>query len=216
MDEVTVGIVEDNPLLAQGIADKLALSKDIRVVLQALNGKALLEKLQAQTPPQVLLMDIEMPEMNGIAATREVKRMYPGVLVLMLTVFDDDDKLFEAIKAGASGYLLKEEKPARLVQAIAEVKLGGSPMSPAIATKVLNFLRKESAHQQPVPSKEMTGLTVREREVLEHLKAGTSIRQIAEQLFVSEKTIHKHLEHIYQKLHVGGSREAVAKWYGKK
>lgn len=214
MNKITVGIVEDNPLLAQGIIDKLALSEEIEIILQASNGKVLLEQLRRQAKPQVLLMDIEMPQMDGIAATREAKKLYPAIQVMMLTVFDDDDKLFEAIKAGASGYLLKDEKPGRLIQALSELQMGGSPMSPAIASKVLNFLRKSDAKE--AENKEMMGLTAREKEVLEYLKEGTSIRQISERMFVAEKTIHKHLEHIYQKLHVKSSREAVAKLYGLK
>jgi len=214
MDPVTVGIVEDNPLLAQGIREKLALNPAVRVTLQASNGRVLLDQLTRQSPPQVLLMDIEMDEMDGITATREVKRLYPHVWVLMLTVFDDEEKLFEAIKAGASGYLLKDEKPARLLRAIDELQLGGSPMSPAIATKVLRFLRTSSA---PKPeAKALTALTTREKEVLEYLKEGISMRQISERMFVSERTVHKHLEHIYQKLHVSSSREALAKLYGSK
>ena len=214
MDPVTVGIVEDNPLLAQGIRGKLALNPAVRITLQASNGRVLLDQLTRQSPPQVLLMDIEMDEMDGITATREVKRLYPHVWVLMLTVFDDEEKLFEAIKAGASGYLLKDEKPARLLRAINELQLGGSPMSPAIATKVLHFLRTSSALKPE--AKALTALTAREKEVLEYLKEGISMRQISERMFVSERTVHKHLEHIYQKLHVSSSREALAKLYGSK
>jgi DNA-binding NarL/FixJ family response regulator len=217
MDPVTVGIVEDNPLLAQGIREKLALNPAVRVTLQASNGRVLLDQLTRQSPPQVLLMDIEMDEMDGITATREVKRLYPHVWVLMLTVFDDEEKLFEAIKAGASGYLLKDEKPARLLRAIDELQLGGSPMSPAIATKVLHFLRTSPAtKREEKEEKALTSLTAREKEVLEYLKEGISMRQISERMFVSERTVHKHLEHIYQKLHVSSSREALAKLYGSK
>lgn len=214
MREITVGIVEDNLLLAQGIIEKLELSEEVRIVLQASNGRILLEKLLKQNVPEILLMDIEMDEMDGITATREVKRIYPDIRVLILTVFDDDNKLFEAFKAGASGYLLKDEKPARLVQAIAEIKMGGLPMSPIIANKVLGFLK--NIPDSELKNNEVATLTPREKEVLEFLKHGLSVRNIAEKMFVSEKTVHKHLEHIYEKMHVRGSKEALVKIFTKK
>ena len=214
MEAITVGIAEDNPVLAQGIFDKLALSDEIQVVLQARNGTDLLDKLSHATClPHVLLMDIEMDGMDGIEATRQVKTRFPTMQVMMLTVFDDDDKIFEALKAGASGYLLKDEKPGKLIQALSEVLEGGLPMSPAIAARVLGFLRnKPNADVGQIAEDK---LTAREREILGSLKTGMSVRQIAEKFFVSEKTVHKHLEHIYEKMHVKSSRELLAKLYKK-
>lgn len=210
MTKTTVGIVEDNPLLAQNVIDKLALSEDLKVVLQAANGKGLFVQLQHQALPDVILMDIEMAEMDGIETTREVKRLFPLAKILMLTVFDNEHKLFEAIQAGASGYLLKDEKPARLIQAISEVLEGGAPLSPQMAAKALNLLR-QVPNPKPEASEEEALLTAREKEVLEYLKLGKTVRQIAEVMFVSDKTVRKHLEHIYQKLQVKSSREAMAK-----
>jgi DNA-binding NarL/FixJ family response regulator len=208
MSKIAVGIVEDNPLLAQNVVDKLALSDDVLVVLKAVHGNDLLVQLETCIIPQVLLMDIEMDEMDGIVATSHVKRLYPEMKILMLSVYDDDQKLFEAIQAGASGYLLKDEKPIKLINAIVEVLEGGSPLSPQMATKALNLLRKPT---EDVTLSHIDTLTPREKEVLEYLSHGANVKQIAEKLFISDKTVKKHLEHIYEKLHVNGSREALAK-----
>ncbi len=206
---INVGLVEDNPLLAEGIKDKLALSDDLTLGFHALDGVSLLSYLEHNTLPEIILMDIEMNPMDGITATREVKLRYPTIKVLILTILDDDEKLFEAFKAGASGYLLKDVKPARLVNAIAEVIEGGIPMSPAVASKALELLLQADTSKQ----KSVTALlSPRENDVLDLLVKGMSVRQISDKLFVSDKTVRKHLEHIYQKLQVKGSREAIAKF----
>ncbi len=199
---ITIGIVEDKPELAASIAEKLSLSEDLAVVLKAREGGDLLQKMRSGNIPNVLLMDIQMNGMDGITATREVKQLYPQVRIIMQTVFDDDQRLFEAIRAGASGYLLKDEKPARMVNAIAEVMEGGSPLSPSMATKALNLLR-ERKEENPLDT---STLTNREMDVLQYLQKGWRVKQIAEKLFISEKTVRKHLEHIYEKLQINDSR----------
>ncbi len=209
--QTTIGLVEDQALLAADLIEKLGLHDEISVVLSARNGVDLLDKL-IQTQPQVLLMDIEMDQMDGIEATRQVKRLYPSIKIIMLTVFDDDQKLFDAIRAGASGYLLKDTPAWKLGNAIQEVLDGGAPMSPSIASRTLTLLR--TAPDKPAPPRnlaEEANLTPRETEVLELLATGLSVKQISEKLFVVEKTIRKHLEHIYEKLQVDGSRGAIAK-----
>lgn len=199
---IKVGVIEDNAELAALIIEKLSMSEDLEIVLQASNGKDLLEKLKSQVIPDVLLMDIEMDGMDGVTATRHVKKIYPEIRIIMQTVLDDDQRLFEAIQAGASGYLLKDEKPSRLVNAIVEVLEGGSPLSPTMASKALDLLR--SKHEGEVI--EMSSLTAREAEVLDCLQKGWRVKQIAETLFISEKTVRKHLEHIYEKLQIHDSR----------
>jgi DNA-binding NarL/FixJ family response regulator len=209
---ITLGLVEDQAVLADDLVEKLSLHNELRVVLTARNGVDLLDKLQ-QTQPQVLLMDIEMDQMDGIEATRHVKALYPPIKIIMLTVFDDDQKLFDAIRAGASGYLLKDTPAQKLGNAIQEVLDGGAPMSPSIASKALNLLR--TTPDKPVQQRniaEEANLTQREQEVLELLAQGLSVKQISEKLFVVEKTIRKHLEHIYEKLQVDGSRGAIIKY----
>lgn len=211
---ITLGLVEDQALLLDDLVEKLSLHDELRVVLTARNGVDLLDKLQ-QTRPQVLLMDIEMDQMDGIEATQRVKALYPPIKIIMLTVFDDDQKLFDAIRAGASGYLLKDTPAQKLGNAIQEVLDGGAPMSPSIASKALNLLRTApDKPAQPRNIAEEANLTQREQEVLELLAQGLSVKQISEKLFVVEKTIRKHLEHIYEKLQVDGSRGAIIK-YGK-
>lgn len=215
MPAIKVGLVEDNPTISEGIWEKLSLSDDIELVLKAVNGKDLFRKLKLTAVPEVFLMDIEMAEMDGITTTRLLKEKYPSVKILILTMFDDDDKLFEAIKAGASGYLLKDEKTHKIINAITEVLDGGAPMSPVMAAKALDLLRQGSNDLHIKSVSKSAELTLRENEILEWLVRGLNVRQISEKLFVSDKTIRKHLEHIYQKLRVKGSREAVAKVIGR-
>lgn len=206
---IKVGLVEDNHLLAEGIKDKLALSEELTLNFHVFDGKSLFDYLDHDNLPEIILMDIEMDNMDGITTTREVKRLFPSVKVLMITVLDDDDKLLEAFKAGASGYLLKDIKPARLINAISETLDGGIPMSPSIASKALELLLQNDNSKQINVTEQ---LSPRENDVLDLLIKGMSVRQISDALFVSEKTVRKHLEHIYEKLQVKGSREAIAKF----
>jgi DNA-binding NarL/FixJ family response regulator len=215
MGKISVGLVEDNPTIASSMWEKLSLSEDIELTLRAGNGKDLFKQLPKTGIPDVLLMDIEMAEMDGITTTRLMKQKHPDVKILILTMFDDDAKLFEAIKAGASGYLLKDEKAHKIINAITEVLDGGAPMSPVMAAKALDLLRQGSNDLQIQSVSRSAELTLRENEILEWLVRGLNVRQISEKLFVSDKTIRKHLEHIYQKLQVKGSREAVAKVIGR-
>ena len=215
MAKISVGLVEDNPTIASGIWEKLSLSEDIELVLKAINGKDLFRQLKKIAVPEVFLMDIEMAEMDGITTTRLLKEKYPSVKILILTMFDDDSKLFEAIKAGASGYLLKDEKTHKIINSITEVLEGGAPMSPAMAAKALDLLRQGSNDLHIQSVSKSAELTIRENEILEWLVRGLNVKHISEKLFVSDKTIRKHLEHIYQKLQVKGSREAVAKVIGR-
>ncbi len=215
MSKIKVGLVEDNPTISRDIWEKLSLSEDIELILRAVNGKDLFKQLLRSEVPDVFLMDIEMAEMDGVATTRLLKEKYPHVKILILTIFDDDSKLFEAIKAGASGYLLKEEKTHIIINAITDVLEGGAPMSPIMASKALELLRQGSGDLQIQSVSRSADLTQRENEVMEWLVRGLNVREISEKLFVSNKTIRKHLEHIYQKLHVKGSGEAVAKVIGR-
>ena len=210
MQNITVGIVDDDAQTRQDIKDKLALSEEIKVIFGADNGMALLKTLQQGQLPEVLLMDIQMPTMDGIAATREARKLYPHIKVIMLTIMDDDQKLFEALQAGASGYLLKDARPHQLLNSIWEVVEGGLPLSPSLAAKVLTYLKGEKPIPHP-PDPSIEILTKREKEVLECLKRGLPVKLISEQLFISNKTVRKHLEHIYEKLQVRSGREAVLK-----
>lgn len=211
MSIISIGLVDDNPALLSNIGHNLSVFEELRIDFTAINGADALEKLSKYSP-DIILMDIEMPIMNGIEATREIKKRNPAQKIIMLTVLDRDDKIFEAIKAGASGYLLKDEKPTRILKSIEELMDGGAPMSPIIAAKTLDILRSQAMDKEKsvsYPSPESFNLSKREIEILEKIAAGLSYTQIADQLFISAKTTRKHTENIYQKLHVHSKLEAV-------
>lgn len=211
---ISIAIVDDNPSLIQSISRNLLLYEEVEILFTANNGVDLLAILKEKPLPKVILMDIEMPKMNGIQAAFEVfQRFGSEIKIIMLTIFDQDDKIFDAIQAGASGYLMKDEKPIVIINAINDVLAGGSPMSSVIATKILDLLRKKSISQ--IPKIESTvspkdfDLTKREIEILQHIAKGLTYKLIAENLFVSDKTIKKHIENIYSKLHVNSKYEAM-------
>lgn len=199
-------LTEDNSFLAKAIQQKLELfPNDFTLKLVARNGKDLLQQLETQRNVDVILMDIEMPEMNGIEATKLVKQKYPHMRVLMLTVFDDEENVFNAILAGADGYLLKDEPAEKLKSSIEEIMNDGAPMSPLIAAKALKLLR----NPVPTPKAEEHNLTKREVEVLQQLSTGLDYQQISENLVISPATVRKHIENIYAKLHAHNKLEAV-------
>ena len=158
--------------------------------------------------PDVVLMDIDMPGTNGIQAVKEIKTQFPDLNIMMQTVFEDDDKVFESICNGASGYLLKNTPPAKILEAITEVYHGGSPMSPPIARKVLRMFAQHAPVKQ---TQENYNLTSREREVLQMLVEGNSYKMIADKLCITYDTVRSHMKKIYQKLHVNSINEAVGK-----
>lgn len=208
---IRVALVDDNPTLLRNISQNLSIFDELEIVFKAINGLDVLDKLNNYSP-DVILMDIEMPAMNGIEATREIKKRFPQQKIMMLTVLDREDKIFEAIKAGATGYLLKDEKPSRILACIEELMDGGAPMSPIIAMKTLEMLRNQQVSEQKIEttqSPETFNLSKREVEILEKISNGLNYNQIADQLFISAKTARKHIENIYQKLHVHSKLEAV-------
>jgi len=152
-------------------------------------------------------MDVHLPSMSGVDCTRKLKALCPSVQVLMLTVYEDNDRIFGALQAGASGYLLKRADPADILHAIQEVKQGGAPMSSQIARRVVQSFRSE-----PRDAAKVDKLSAREEEILEHLSKGYSTKEIAVRLSVSTNTVRTHLQHIYDKLHVRSRTEAVVKF----
>jgi len=160
--------------------------------------------------PDIVLMDIEMNGMNGIDATKKIKEEFPQIKILIQTVFEDDEKVFAAICAGASGYMLKKTSPAKLVEAIQEVYNGGAPMSPGIASKVLHLFQKFA----PAPAdanEELTNLSKREKEILLLMMEGDNYHAIAEKCFLSYDTVRTHVRSIYKKLHVVSVNQAIVK-----
>jgi DNA-binding NarL/FixJ family response regulator len=211
---IKVVLVDDSAQLKSTLIKNLSFFKEIEVLYTAENGADLFEKLKLHKAfPEVILMDVDMPVMNGIQATHELHKLYgESVKIIMLTVFDDDDKIFDAILAGATGYLIKDETTAKIVDAIKNIIDGGAPMSPNIALKTIDLIKRnnsEAVKKNVNVSPQSYNLTPREVEVLELLSIGKTYKQIADQLFVSDKTIKKHIENIYNKLHVNSKMEAI-------
>jgi DNA-binding NarL/FixJ family response regulator len=207
--KIKICLAEDNYFLAKTIQEKLSFFEDISFKFHANNGAELIGKLEENNLIDVILMDIQMPEMNGITATEIVKNKYPHIRVLMLTVLDDDSYVFDAIKAGANGYLLKEENAEKLHKSIIEVYNYGAPMTPSIALKTLNLLRNPIVIEEE--KKENIKLSKREAEILLHLSKGLNYNAIAENLIISPSTVRKHIENTYKKLQVHNKMEAVIK-----
>jgi len=205
-----IAIVDDNSFLISAIKEKLSFFDEIFIRHTALNGSELLMKLQDFHNIDVILMDIEMPVLDGIETTQIVKQKYPHIKIIMLTAFDNDENIFNAIKAGADGYLLKEINPKDLYEGIKDTLNGGAAMNPSIAMKTLKLLRNPLSIENE-QDKEDISLSKREIEVLEQLSSGLSYTVIAENLFLSPSTVRKHIENIYQKLQVHSKIEAVQK-----
>lgn len=214
MNCIKVAIAEDAPYLAKAIGNTVRKAENITLIFTVTNGKTLIETLEWQTRPDLILMDINMPVMNGIEATRYIKTHFPDIKILILTIFDDNENIFEAILAGASGYILKDEKPGKLIEAIESCMDGGAPMSPQIAVKALQILREGNPGK--TSPQENTLLSDREKEILEMLAEGRKYQHIADKLFISVKTVGKHIENIYHKLQVHNKVEAIQVYFGKK
>ncbi|MDF0707850.1 response regulator [Flagellimonas okinawensis] len=211
MSKIKLAIVDDNTFLARAIKEKLIDFEELDIKYMVFNGSELLAKLEKSHNLDLVLMDIEMPVLDGIETVRIVKQKYPHIKVLMLTVFDNDENIFNAIQAGADGYLLKEIEAERLHNAILETIGGGAAMSPSIAVKTLKLLRyPEKRESLSVPEADIS-LSTREKEVLEQVAEGLSYTVIAKNLFLSPSTVRKHIENIYKKLQVHNKLEAVQK-----
>lgn len=206
---IRVTIVDDDAGQRESIAQFLGTVSEFECVNTYGSASAALEGIPAQ-PSDVVLMDINMPRMNGIECTRRLKQLAPQLQILMLTVYEDADKIFDALSAGASGYILKRADPAKLLEAIREVHAGGSPMSGSIARKVVQSFQKDAPAE-----KEADMLSPRERQVLECLAKGYAYKQIGDELGVSMDTTRTYIRRIYEKLHVHSRTEAVVRFLGE-
>jgi DNA-binding NarL/FixJ family response regulator len=208
---IKIAVAEDNGFLAKAVEEKISFFDDLKFKFRGANGNDFIGKLTQNHNVDVILMDIQMPEMDGIQTTEYVKNKYPHIKILMLTVFDDDDNIFRAIQAGADGYLLKETNPEDLHKSILDVLEGGAAMTPSVASKALNILRNPDRVTGDLIQQEEVALTKRETEVLEQLSKGLNYQQIADNLILSPSTVRKHIENIYKKLQVHNKMEAVQK-----
>jgi DNA-binding NarL/FixJ family response regulator len=207
---IKIAIVDDNSFLIKAAQEKLSFFDDFSIKITAINGLDILEKLEKNHNIDLILMDIEMPKMNGIEATERIKNKYPQIKIIMLTVFDNDENIFKSIKAGADGYLLKETKAEKLYEAINETLAGGAAMSPSIAMKTLKLLKNPVSFESSSDT-ELVELSKREIEILEHLSKGLKNAAIADNLFLSASTVKKHIENIYRKLQAHNRIEMLQK-----
>ena len=201
---IQVFIYDDSHERRDSLKALLNLHDHIQVVGEATDCVNTFQEM-AKYSPDVVMMDINMPNVNGIDGLKVIKSNYPQIKVLMQTAFDDSNKIFESIKNGASGYILKSDKPLRLLQAIEEVNEGGAAMNPGIASKVLDYFK---------PSHLENPLTEKENQVLSNLAEGLSYKMVADKLGISYSTVNSHTKHIYEKLHISSLGEALA-WYYK-
>lgn len=210
----TVALTEDNNVNRTTFLQKINVLGNMHIAFVAANGHECLEQLKgmpAAKLPQVIFMDLEMPQLNGIETIRLAKANYPQIHFIVLTVFDDEEKIFEAIKAGASGYLLKHEPAGVLQEAVMNVlEFGGAPMSPAIARKALQLMSRASIDNQVEVKQALPEMiTTREEEILKHMVQGWDAKRIASVLDISVLTVRKHIANIYDKLHVQSRAEVI-------
>ncbi len=217
-----IALVDDNFLNQKYFREKIATFGDIELLFVSNSGDEFLEKMKGlpmQQWPQVVFMDIQMPGLNGVETIQIAKALYASIHFIVLTVFEDDDTIFNAIQSGASGYLLKHENYVTIREAINEVlEFGGAPMSPAIARKTLKLLTQKDKITESKSSVIDTLLSDREREVLTHLVNGYDAKRIAEITDISTLTVRKHIANIYNKLHVNSKAQVISmahknKWF---
>jgi DNA-binding NarL/FixJ family response regulator len=215
---IRIGIVDDKIHNRKIIADKLSVNKHFSMVLEAIDGEVFLEKMHEMAEddrPHIVLMDLEMPHVDGVTAIGTASSLYPEIKFVVLTIFDDDDKIFRAIRAGACGYLLKEESSDVIGNMLMNLwESGAGPISPSIAYKILQMMQ-QPVQQPKGDSENIFQLSEREKEILQLLSDGLDYREIAAKIFISPNTVKKHTLNIYQKLHVNSKAQALRIAYTK-
>lgn len=207
--EIRIAIFEDNKLIRDALQAIISGTSGLHCTGTSSSCQNLVNDIQ-HARPDVVMMDIEMPGMNGIDATAIITQQFPDVKVLIQTVFNDSDKIFKAICAGASGYILKTDPPGKQLEALREVYEGGAPMSSSIAKKVMQFFTQKNVILV-APDNTTTELSEREKEILSLILEGHNYKTIAEKAFISYETVRTHVKHIYRKLHVASRAEAIMK-----
>lgn len=208
MNRLRILLVDDHVLFREGIASLVASRPDMEVVGQAVDGAEALEKALALRP-DLILMDIRMPNCDGLEATRRIKKEWPEARIVMLTISEEDEDLFEAIKAGAQGYLLKNLRPAALFELVQGVSKGEAPISPSLAAKILREFVQATQKAAP-PGATEVNLTDREKHILQYVAQGSSNKEIATDLCITEGTVKNHLHNILEKLHLHNRAQAAA------
>ncbi len=212
---ITVAIVEDNKDIREALEMIIRMSDSCKLVGSYPRAEEAVTGL-AECLPNVVLMDINLGGMSGIECVRQVKPAHPEILFMMCTVYEEDEKIFEALAVGANGYILKKTSPNRMLEAIRELHDGGAPMSSQIARKVVAAFSQGAPGNHFISGpRRLDGLSNRETEILELLAKGLLYKEIAAQLGISQETVRKHVYHIYDKLHVNNRVEAVNKFYGR-
>jgi DNA-binding NarL/FixJ family response regulator len=206
---ITLAIVEDLDEVRDGLKNFISLSDDFKVLDTFKSAEEALYDIP-KLKPDIVIMDISLPGMSGIECIRQVKDKSPGTQFMMFTVYENDEKVFEALKVGASGYLLKNTGLVQLVESIKELYNGGSPMSANIARKLVTVFRNKEKEVEPVEQ-----LSHRENEILQLLSKGLLYKEIADQLHIATNTVRQHIHKIYEKLHVQNRTEAINKAFGK-
>jgi len=205
MNSITVSIVEDLDELRDALQRLISQSDRFSFAESYTNAEQAEKKIPLH-PPDIVIMDINLPGMNGIECIKRIKDKCPGTQFMMFTIYEDDEKVFEALKAGAHGYLLKKTPKEKLLEGLEELYLGGSPMTTNIARKVIEAFEKKN--QAP---EELNTLTKKEKQVLDLLAKGYLYKEIADQLHITRDTVKQHIHHIYEKLHVQNRTEAINK-----
>jgi DNA-binding NarL/FixJ family response regulator len=209
-ERIRISLVEDDAVIRETLASLFQFEERMELVNAYSNGESALNGIPADAP-HVVIMDISMPGMGGIACVRELAQLLPGTQFLMYTMHDDDHRVFEALKAGANGYILKSSTPDQILDAILELREGGAPMSTAVARRVVGHFRPIQEHREGVDDK----LSAREYEVLTLLAEGMLYKEIADRLGLTIGTVKQHIHRMYEKLHVQNRVEAVNRYYGR-
>lgn len=216
---IRVAVVDDKANNRKVIADKLSVNRFFAVVFQAVNGEDFLVKMKdlaEEDLPHIVLMDLEMPEIDGVSAIGTASSLYPDVKFVVVTIFDDDDKIFRAIRAGACGYLLKEESGEVLSDMLMNLwESGAGPISPSIAYKILQMVQQPAALKTGQQQVNIFQLSEREKEILQLLSKGMEYKEIGAAIYISPNTVKKHCISIYQKLHVNSKVQALRIAYAK-
>lgn len=216
---ISVCIVDDNKDIRSALEQIILMAEGYTLAGSFADAEEALQKIP-EAKPNVVLMDINLGDgESGIDCVRQLKPQYPEILFMMCTIYEEDEKIFEALKAGANGYILKKTAPGKLLDSLRELHEGGAPMSSQIARKVVNAFQvmaiADSAQGANAPGKSISILSNRENEILVLLAQGMLYKEIAARLYISQETVRKHVYHIYEKLHVNNRVEAINKFYGR-